>query len=75
MNYEYRIIVSLFDESHEIERFHNESDEDYEKRAFKEYEENIKEDEKDDYFELRKYDLDDDDYLDWDMTESKYYGG
>jgi len=80
MNYEYRVLVNdsafKIDESYEIEKDVEESDEDYEKRAFKVFEEyrNFPRD-KWEWFELRKYDLDDEDYLDWDMTESKYYDG
>jgi len=80
MNIEYRIIVNdsafKIDESYEIEKDADESYEDYEKRAFKEFEQykNFPRDEWES-FELRKYDLDEDDYLDWDMTESKYYNG
>lgn len=79
MNIEYRIIITKYDnslcESYEVKRLHNESDEDYEKRAFEEYQEDIKEEAPDEWFYLRKYDLIQEDYLDWDMTESKYYGG
>ena len=65
-----------------------ESVEEFEKRAFKEYREvkndidfdNAFKNQNDDsngieYLELRKYDLIQEDYLDWDMTESKYYNG
>ena len=79
MNIEYRIIVTKYDnslcESYEVERLDNESDNEYEKRAFEEYQKDIKEEVPDEWLELRQYDLDEDDYLDWDMTESKYYGG
>ena len=78
MNYEYRVLVNdsafKIDESYEIEREDNESDEDYEKRAFQVFQEYRNLDEWE-WFELRQYDFDNDDYLDWDMTESKYYNG
>ena len=75
-NFEFRIMVSdslyKIEEFFTIGKFDNESDEDYEKRAFKTL--------KDyrsltdwEYCELRKYDLNDNDYIDWDMTNSKYY--
>ena len=63
-----------------------ESKEEFEKRAFQEYKEvknkinwddafkNQNDDSNEiEYLELRKYNLDDEDYLDWDMTQSKYY--
>ena len=73
-------------EDGEILADNGESVEEFEKRAFKEYKEvknnidfdNAFKNENDDsneieYLELRKYDLIQEDFLDWDMTESKYY--
>jgi hypothetical protein len=81
MNYEYRVVVNdsefKIDESYEVERLNNESDNEYKKRAFKEYHKSrIELADSFEWFELRQYDLDEDDYIEeWDMTESKYYNG
>jgi len=77
-NFEFRIIVNdinfTIDESYEVEKLENESIDEYEKRAFKEYHKaRVELAEFFEWFELRKYDLDDDEYLEWDMTDSKYY--
>ena len=100
INYSYIIIASdedgeaidLFPDFHEengdILIENEESEEQFEKRAFQEYKEvknnigwdNVFKNQNDDsngveYLEFRKYDLIEEDYLDWDMTESKYYDG
>ena len=62
----------------QIERLKNESFNDYEKRAFAEYnyEKEMMGRANDSYlFELRLFNLEHEDYLDWDMNESKYYKG
>ena len=75
-NFEFRIIVNdinfTIDESYEVEKLENESIDEYEKRAFKEYHKaRIELSEFFEWFELRKYDLDNEEYLDWEMIDYK----
>lgn len=75
-NFEFRIIVNdinfTIDESYEVEKLENESVDEYEKRAFKEYHKaRVELAEFFEWFELRKYDLDNEEYLDWEMIDYK----